>query len=194
VFRIGVHVGDVVEESDGDLMGDGVNVAVRLEGVAEPNGVPLSEDAYRQVRGRIDAEFVDHGELPLKNISYPVRVYRRNLDSAPPPATGRSHLMLPLPDRTSIAVMPFWNVSGNPEQDYFVDGMVEDIITGLARVRWLFVIARNSTYAYRGKSVDARQIGRDLGVRYLLEGSLRRAGVRLRLTAEIVEAESGRHI
>jgi adenylate cyclase len=194
VFRIGVHVGDVVEEPDGDLMGDVVNVAARLEEIAEPNGVALSQDAYRQVRGRVDDEFVDHGELPLKNISYPVQVFRRDSDSSPPPLSEASPSALPASDRPSIAVMPFWNVSDDREQDYFVDGMVEDIITGLARLRWLFVIARNSTYACRGKALDARQVGRDLGVRYLLEGSLRRSGDRLRITAEIVETESGRHI
>jgi adenylate cyclase len=193
VFRIGVHVGDVVEETDGDLMGDGINVAARLEAIAEPNRVVLSEDTYRQVRGRIDVTFVDLGERPLKNISYPVRVYQHDVDSAPlAPDTSRP--ILPLPDRPSIAVLPFRNMSGDPEQEYFVDGMVEEIVTGLARIRWLFVIARNSSYVYKGRTVDVRQVGRDLGVRYLLEGGVRKAGNRLRVTAELVEAESGRHI
>jgi adenylate cyclase len=193
VFRIGVHVGDVVEEIDGDLMGDGINVAARLEAIAEPNRIVLSEDTYRQVRGRIDVAFIDLGERPLKNISYPVRVYQHDMDATPSaPDTWRP--ALPLPDRPSIAVLPFRNISGDPEQEYFVDGMVEEIITGLARIRWLFVIARNSSYVYKGRTVDVRQVGRDLGVRYLLEGSVRKAGNRVRVTGELVEAESGRHI
>jgi adenylate cyclase len=192
-FRIGVHVGDVVEECDGDLMGDGINVAARLEAIAEPNRLVLSEDTFRQVRGRIDGAFVDLGERPLKNISFLVRVYQHDVDSARL-APNALRPTLRLPDRPSIAVLPFRNMSGDPEQEYFVDGMVQEIIAGLGRIRWLLVIARNSSYVYKGKTVDVRQVGRDLGVRYLLEGSVQKEGNRLRVTGELVEAESGRHI
>jgi TolB-like protein/class 3 adenylate cyclase/Tfp pilus assembly protein PilF len=194
-FRVGIHLGDVVEEADGDLMGDGVNIASRLEGVCEPGGVCLSGAAYEQVRDRVKGTFVDLGEKLLKNIARPVRIY--NL----PPAqlTSKSAVVdtppnLALPDKPSIAVLPFQNMSGDTEQDYFADGMVEDIVTGLSRIKWLFVIARNSSFVYKGKAVDVRQIGRELGVRYLLEGGVRKAGARLRITAQLVEAETGAHL
>jgi adenylate cyclase len=196
-FRIGIHLGDVVEESDGDLMGDGINIASRLEGVASPGTICLSEDAYRQVRARLDLAVSDLGATKLKNIAEPMRVYSlavglaSNAMPATPAEPGGS---LALPDRPSIAVLPFTNMSGDAEQDYFADGMVEDIITGLARIKWLFVIARNSSFAYKGKSVDVKQAGRELGVRYVLEGSVRKASSRVRVTSQVVEAETGRHV
>jgi TolB-like protein/class 3 adenylate cyclase/Tfp pilus assembly protein PilF len=197
-FRIGIHLGDVVEESDGDLMGDGVNIAARLEGIAEPGGVCLSNAAYEQVRDKLKEEFVDLGEQSLKNIARPVRVYRVALNRS----AAKSELVAPaapeealaLPDKPSIAVLPFENMSGDPEQEYFADGMVEDIITGLSRIKWLFVIARNSSFVYKGKSVDVRQVGRELGVRYVLEGGVRKAGNRVRITAQLLEAETGGHL
>jgi adenylate cyclase len=188
-WRIGVHLGDVLVEGD-DILGDGVNIAARLEGIAEPGGICLSEDAFRQVRGKVDAEFADIGEQSLKNIARPVRVYSLAAQRAvePPPAA------LPLPDKPSIAVLPFQNMSGDPEQEYFVDGMVEEIITALSRIRWLFVIARNSTFTYKGKAVDVKQVGRELGVRYVLEGSVRKGGNRVRITAQLIDAETGAHL
>ncbi|MFO1088503.1 MAG: adenylate/guanylate cyclase domain-containing protein [Hyphomicrobiales bacterium] len=197
-FRIGIHLGDVVQELDGDLMGDGVNVAARLEGVAEPGSICLSEDAYRQVRSRLDVAIHDLGEARLKNISEPVRVYSLRVGSQGAPVVKVAPSQPPqqpkLPEKASIAVLPFQNLSGDADQEYFADGMVEDIITGLARIKWLFVIARNSTFAYKGKAVDIRQAGRELNVRYVLEGSVRRAGNRLRVTGQLIEAETGRHI
>jgi adenylate cyclase len=198
-FRVGVHLGDVVEESDGDLMGDGVNIAARLEGIADPGGICLSEDAYRQVRSRLDLAISDLGETTLKNITEPVRVYALQVGVG---ASAQSTLVAPAglstqrspPEKPSVAVLPFQNMSGDAEQDYFADGMVEDIITGLARIKWLFVIARNSSFAYKGKSVDVKQAGRELGVRYVLEGSVRRMANRVRVTGQLVEAETGRHI
>ena len=181
VFRIGVHLGDVVEESDGDLMGDGVNIAARLEGVASPGAICLSEDAYRQVRARLDLEVSDLGHTQLKNISEPVRVYSLQV-GLPARATPAMRSAVPvkasalptLPDKPSIAVLPFQNMSGDAEQEYFVDGMVEDITTALSRIKWLFVIARNSAFVYKGRAVDVRQVGRELGVRYVLEGACAR--------------------
>jgi adenylate cyclase len=172
-FRVGIHVGDVVVDGD-DLMGDGVNIAARLETIAETGGIALSEEAWRHVEGKVPARFVDLGEQELKNIARPVRVYRAEMgpQEAERPA-------LALPEKPSIAVLAFQNMSGDPEQDYFCDGMVEDIITGLSRIKWLFVIARNSSFVYKGKAVDVKQVGRELGVRYVLEGSLRKAGNRV---------------
>ena len=201
-FRIGIHLGDVVEESDGDLMGDGVNIAARLEGIAQPGSICLSEDAYRQVKARLDLEVSDLGQTQLKNIIEPVRVYSLQVGlpaqakmAAPvtPPAEKPAE-RLALPDKPSIAVLPFQNMSGDPEQEYFVDGMVEDIITGLSRIKWLFVIARNSSFTYKGRAVDIRQVGRELGVRYVLEGGVRKAGNRLRITTQLIEAETGAHL
>jgi adenylate cyclase len=186
-FRVGVNLGDIIVE-DGDIHGDGVNIAARLEGIAEPGGICISEDAFRQVRGKIDVEFEDIGEQSLKNIARPLRVYRMR-----PPGEARAPA-LPLPDKPSIAVLPFANMSGDPEQEYFVDGMVEEIITALSRIRWLFVIARNSTFTYKGRSVDVKQVGRELGVRYVLEGSVRKAGNRVRITTQLIEAETGVHV
>ena len=192
-WRIGVHLGDVLIEGE-DILGDGVNIAARLEGIAELGGICISEDAFRQVRGKIEAEFADMGEQSLKNIARPLRVYCVELAAGtklqavtPPPA-------LPLPDKPSIAVLPFANMSGDPEQDYFADGMVEEIITALSRIRWLFVIARNSTFTYKGKAVDVKQVGRELGVRYVLEGSVRKGGNRVRITAQLIDATNGAHL
>jgi adenylate cyclase len=195
-FRVGVHLGDVVEEEDGDLMGDGVNIAARLEGIGEPGGVCLSGAVYEQVRGKLREEFLDLGERELKNIARPIRVYRAvmDLDDAKSAAFDRSRPRLALPDRPSIAVLPFQNMSDDASQEYFADGMVEDIITGLSRIKWLFVIARNSSLVYKGKAVDIRQVGRELGVRYVLEGGVRKSAGRLRITAQLVEAETGAHL
>ena len=189
-FRIGVHVGDIIVEED-DIFGDGVNIAARLESIAKTGGVSISEDAWRQVQGKIDATFVDTGEQSLKNIARRVRVYRVELNHG---NVAQSAPSLSLPDGPSIAVLPFQNMSGDFEQDYFCDGMVEDIITGLARIKWLFVIGRNSSSAYKGKSPDIRQVGRDLGVRYVLEGSVRRVGNRVRITSQLVDAQTGLHL
>ena len=186
-FRIGINVGDIIID-EGDIYGDGVNIAARVETLAVPGAVCLSENAYQQVKGKLAFDVSDMGEQRLKNIVEPVRTYSVRLDEA------RERPALTLPDKPSIAVLPFQNMSGDPEQEYFADGMVEDIITGLSRIRWLFVIARNSSFAYKGKSPDVRQIGRDLGVRYVLEGSVRKAAGRVRITAQLVEAESSRHI
>jgi len=197
-FRIGIHLGDVVEETDGDLMGDGVNIAARLEGICETGGICLSEDAYRHVRDRMREEFVDLGEQHLKNIPRPLCAYllRSNYKATPPKvaASDAPSAKLALPDKPSIAVLPFQNMSVDPEQAYFADGVVEEIITGLSRIKWLFVIARNSSFIYREKAVDVRQVGRELGVRYVLEGSLRRSEKHVRITAQLVEAETGAHL
>jgi adenylate cyclase len=166
-FRIGVNIGDVVIE-EGDIFGDGVNIAVRLEGIAAPGGVCISEDVYRQVRGKLDATFEDIGEQKLKNIVQPVRVYRIRIVGTPTgAATSEQPTHLPLPDKPSIAVLAFQNMSGDPAQDYFADGIVEDIITALSRFNNLFVIARNSSFTYKGRAVEIKQVGRELGVRYV---------------------------
>ncbi len=188
-FRVGINLGDIVVEGD-DILGDGVNIAARLEGIAEPGGICLSASAHEQVRGKVEAEFADLGEQSLKNIARSVRAYRVLLET---PVTNQP-AALPLPDKPSIAVLPFQNISGDPEQEYFADGMVEEIITALSRIHWLFVIARNSTFTYKGQSVDVKQVGRELGVRYVLEGSVRKAGQRVRITAQLIDAESGTHL
>jgi adenylate cyclase len=188
-FRIGIHVGDIIIE-EGDIFGDGVNIAARLEGIAEPGGVCISDDTYRQVRGKLDMTFEDGGDQQLKNIDHLVRVYRIQLDTTAKTSAPR----LTLPEKPSIAVLPFQNMSGDSEQEYFCDGMVEDIITGLSHIKWLFVIARNSTFIYKGQAVDVKKAGRELGVRYLLEGSVRRAANRVRITAQLIDAISGHHV
>jgi adenylate cyclase len=194
-FRIGINVGDVMVD-EGDMFGDGVNVAARIEGLAAPGEICVSAAVREQVGEKLPIGFADFGEHSVKNIARPVRVYRIEKGNEPPPgaADGTETAPLPLPDRPSIAILPFANMSGDAEQDYFVDGVVEDIITGLSRIKWLFVIARNSSFAYKGKSPDIRQVGRELGVRYVLEGSVRRAAGRVRITGQLVEAETGRHI
>jgi len=196
-FRIGIHVGDIIID-DNDIFGDGVNIAARLEGLSDLGGVCISDDAYRQVRGKVDIAFEDLGLQTLKNIAQPMRAWRMQIGSisgaaAPNQISGASGQLLALPEKPSIAVLPFQNMSGDPEQEYFADGMVEDIITALSRFRSLFVIARNSSFAYKGKSPDIRQVGRDLGVRYVLEGSVRKSGSRLRITAQLIDTASGAH-
>jgi adenylate cyclase len=191
-WRTGIHLGDVLVEGD-DIFGDGVNIAARLEAIAEPGGICISEDAFRQVQGKIEAVFTDTGEQSLKNIARPLRVYRAGPASAPERPTAPA-TALPLPDKPSIAVLPFANLSGDPEQEYFADGMVEEIITALSRIRWLFVIARNSSFTYKGQAVNVKQVGRELGVRYVLEGSVRKAGQRVRITGQLIEAATGSHL
>jgi adenylate cyclase len=188
-FRIGIHVGDVVVEGD-DLLGDGVNVAARLEGIADTGGILLSGDAYRQVKGKIDVAMEELGERRLKNIASPLHVCRVLLDKS----LRGSAPALPLPDKPSIAVLAFANMSGDPEQEYFSDGLAEDIITLLSQSRSLFVIARNSSFTYKGRAVDVKQVARELGVRYVLEGSVRRGGNRVRVTAQLIDAETGNHV
>ena len=202
-FRIGIHLGDIVEESDGDLMGDGVNIAARLEGIATPGAICLSEDAYRQVKARLDLSVRDLGATMLKNIAEPIRVYSLEVN-VPPEASPRSQSKavvpnrvseaLEQPDRPSIAVLPFQNMSGDPEQEYFADGMVEDIITALSRFKSLFVIARNSSFTYKGRAVDIKQVGRELGVRYVLEGSVRKSANRVRITGQLIDSDTGAHL
>jgi adenylate cyclase len=193
-FRIGINVGDVVVE-DGDIFGDGVNVAARLEALAEPGGICVSARVQEDAAGRLELMFADMGEQDLKNIARPVRAYRvipgegrpkvAPIEGAPP---------LALPDKPSITVLPFTNMSGDAEQEYFADGMVEEIITALSRIRWLFVIARNSSFVYKGQAADVKRVGRELGVRYVLEGSVRKGGGRVRITAQLIEAETGAHL
>jgi len=191
-FRIGINVADIVVE-DGDIFGDGVNVAARLEALAEPGGICVSARVQEDVAGKLDLTFDDLGEQALKNIARPVRVYRvRNIATKSPSTLAPS--ALPLPDKPSIAVLPFTNMSGDPEQEYFADGMVEEIITALSRIRWLFVIARNSSFTYKGQAIDVKQVGRELGVRYVLEGSVRKAGGRVRITAQLIDAATGAHL
>jgi adenylate cyclase len=187
-FRIGINLGDVIVEEH-DIFGDGVNVAARLEAAAEPGGICVSRVVRDQVRDKLDFAFEDMGEQQVKNIARPVRVYR-----IPLAEMARAKAPLPLPDKPSIAVLPFTNMSGDPEQEYFADGMVEEIITALSRIHWLFVIARNSSFTYKGQSVDVKQVGRELGVRYVLEGSVRKAGGRVRITGQLIDASSDSHL
>jgi TolB-like protein len=186
-FRIGINVGDIIID-EGDIYGDGVNIAARVEALASPGAICVAENAYQQVKGKLALNVGDMGERHLKNIAQPVRVYGLRLEDAP------HHAALALPEKPSIAVLPFQNMSGDPEQEYFADGMVEDIITGLSRIKWLFVIARNSSFTYKGRAVDVKQVGRELGVRYVLEGSVRKAGSRVRITCQLIEGETGAHI
>ena len=198
-FRVGIHVGDVVEESDGDLMGDGVNIAARLEGIAKPGAICLSEDAYRQVSARLDMAVTDLGPTSLKNIERSIRAYCVEVgvaaDAKPAPTPEeRAPERLTLPEKPSIAALPFQNMSGDREQDYFADGIVEDIITALSRFNELFVIARNSSFVYKGNAVDIQQVARDLGVRYVLEGSVRKGGSQVRITAQLIDAATRAHL
>jgi adenylate cyclase len=212
-LRVGINLGDVIVEGD-DLYGDGVNIAARIEALADAGGVFVSNTVHDQVRDRLPFVFEDLGEQQVKNIARPVRVYRVRLDGPfpnPPPRAGEGNALipgsspgaqvgaaeppvLPLPDKPSIAVLPFANMSGDPEQDYFVDGMVEEIITALSRIRWLFVLARNSSFTYKGQAVDVKLVGRELGVRYVLEGSVRKAGNRVRITGQLIDAATGAHL
>jgi adenylate cyclase len=195
-FRIGINIGDIIIEGD-DIFGDGVNIAARVENECEPGGVCLSGSAFEQVRDKTGFFFVDLGEKSLKNIDRPVRLYAIRPRQSSTAAVMKSALEakpFPLPTRPSIAVLPFQNLSGDPEQEYFADGMVEDIITALSRFKSLFVIARNSTFIYKGKPVDVKRVGEELGVRYVLEGSVRKAGNRLRITGQLIEAATNSHI
>jgi adenylate cyclase len=188
-FRIGVNLGDVIIDGD-DIFGDGVNIAARLEAMAEPGGICIERTVLMQTRGKLDFPVEDLGEQTLKNIAQPVHVFRVLAEKKPMPERAD----LALPDKPSIAVLPFQNMSGDPEQEYFVDGMVEEIITALSRIRWLFVIARNSSFTYKGKSVDVKQVGRELGVRYVLEGSVRKGSNRVRITGQLIDTATGAHI
>ena len=194
-FRVGIHLGDVVEEADGDLMGDGVNIAARLEGIAKPGAICLSEDAYRQVKGRLDLAVTDLGPTQLKNIAEPIRVYSLEVGQpaqakpAPAPAPEKS-----APPRLSIVVLPFANIGGDPEQEHFVDGVTESLTTDLSRIRGAVVIARNTAFTYKGKPLDVKTIGRELNVRYVLEGSVQRGGNRMRVNVQLIDAETGNHL
>ena len=188
-FRIGVHVGDVMVDGD-NLLGDGVNIAARLEALAEPGAIFVSAAARDHIGNKLPLAFHDLGDQRVKNIAQAIRVYRVQMEKP----TAQPAAALPLPDKPSIAVLPFQNISGDPEQEYFADGMVEEIITALSRIRWLFVIARNSSFSYKGQSPDVTQVGRELGVRYVLEGSVRKGGNRVRITAQLIDAETGTHL
>src|SRR5476651_611970 len=193
-FRIGIHVGDVMVKG-GDLFGDGVNIAARLQTLASAGGTCISGVAHDQVRKILPFAFTDLGAQQVKNIEEPIRTFAVSVKGASAVA-GASNTTMPLalPDKPSIAVLPFQNMSGDPEQEYFADGMVEDIITGLSRSKSLFVIARQSTFTYKGKAVDVKQVGRELGVRYVLEGSVRKAGTRVRITGQLIDASTGVHL
>jgi TolB-like protein/class 3 adenylate cyclase len=195
VFRIGVHLGDVVEESDGDLMGDGVNIAARLEGIAEPSAICLSEDAYRQVKGRLDLAVSDLGQTQLKNIAGSIRVYSLEVGkpahARPIPAGAPEK---PAPPRLSIVVLPFANIGGDPSHEHFVDGVTESLTTDLSRIRGAVVVARNTAFTFKGKPLDVKSIGRELNVRYVLEGSVQRGGNRMRVNVQLIDAETGNHL
>ncbi len=208
-FRIGLHLGDVIEKADGTVYGDGVNIAARLQALAEPGGITVSESIRSAVKGKVGASFEDQGERGVKNIADPVRAWRVCVGAAgspdsPPPssqpspadrkASAAGEIDLSLPDKPSIAVLPFVNMSGEPEQEYFTDGITEDIITELSRFHSLFVIARNSSFSYKGQSPDIRRVGKELGVRYVLEGSIRKSAQRIRVTAQLIDAPSGNHL
>ncbi|MBV8320013.1 MAG: adenylate/guanylate cyclase domain-containing protein [Hyphomicrobiales bacterium] len=205
-FRMGINVGDIIIE-EGDIYGDGVNIAARLEALAEPSGICLSAAAHEQVRDRLDITFDDLGEQQVKNIARPVHAFAVRLGpragACPWQGTGGPHAggtpafqatPLPLPDKPSLAVLPFQNLTGDAEQEYFVDGMVEEITTAIARLPWLFVIARNSAFTYKGKPVDVKQVAQELGVRYVLEGGVRKAGNRVRITGQLIDTTTGAHI
>jgi TolB-like protein/class 3 adenylate cyclase len=195
-FRIGIHLGDVVEESDGDLMGDGVNIAARLEGMAKPGTICLSEQAYWQVKGRLDLAVSDLGPTELKNIAEPVRVYSLQVGvPAPAKPVAKAELAsASTPPRLSIVVLPFAKLGGDPEQEYFIDGVTESLTTDLSRISGSFVIGRNTAFTYKGKHVDLKQIGRELNVRYVLEGSVQRGGSRMRVNVQLIDAETGNHL
>jgi TolB-like protein/class 3 adenylate cyclase/tetratricopeptide (TPR) repeat protein len=197
-FRIGIHVGDIIFD-DNDIFGDGVNIAARLEGIAEPGGVCMSDDTHRQIRGKVEIACDDLGPQALKNIAEPMRAWRVQLGgqsaaTAQPGSPAGQAPPLALPDGPSIAVLPFQNISGDPEQEYFADGMVEEIITALSRFQHLFVIARNSSFTYKGRAVDVKQVGRELGVRYVMEGSVRKAGNRVRINGQLIDTATGAHL
>jgi len=191
-LRIGVNLGEVIV-GDGDLFGDGINIAVRLEGAADPGGILISEKVYSEVEGKLDARFEDRGEQQFKNISKPIRAFavRAGAHGA---LIDRLSAAPPLPDKPSIAVLPFENMSGDPEQEYFADGMVEEIITALSRFKWLFVVARNSSFTFKSRAIDIKEVGRRLGVRYVLEGSVRKAAGKVRIIGQLIDALTGAHI
>jgi TolB-like protein/class 3 adenylate cyclase/Flp pilus assembly protein TadD len=196
-FRVGIHLGDVVEESDGDLMGDGVNIAARLEGIAKPGAICLSEDAYRQVKGRLDLTVSDLGQTELKNIAEPIRVYSLEVGAAAQASPAPSVATVadtPAPPRLSIVVLPFTSLGVDVEHELFVDGVTESLTTDLSRINNAFVVSRNTAFTYKGKQVDAKQIGRDLNVRYLLEGSIQRGGSRMRVNVQLIDAITGNHL
>jgi adenylate cyclase len=197
-FRIGINVGDIISDAN-DIYGDGVNVAARLEALAEPGGICVSRNVHDQVRDKLNFGFEDMGEQTIKNIARPIGVHRISLAETAPLAAVHSAAAASKPEpassnRPSIAVLPFANMSGDPEQEYFADGISEDIITGLSKLRWFFVIARNSSFAYKGKTVDVKRAAHELGVRYILEGSVRKGGNRVRITAQLIDAATGNHI
>jgi adenylate cyclase len=195
-FRIGIHLGDVIEKADGTIYGDGVNIAARLEGLAEPGGITVSDAVQGAVRGKVTASFVDLGEQQMKNISHPVRAFaaRPSSDLVRQKMPIAGNVGPPLPDKPSIAVLPFVNMSGDSEQEYFADGIVEEIITGLSRFSSLLVIAHHSSFTYKGQAIDVTQIGHELGVRYVLQGSVRKAGEKVRIAAQLIEAAKGGHM
>ena len=195
-FRVGIHLGDVVEESDGDLMGDGVNIAARLEGIAKPGAICLSEDAYRQVKGRLDLVVSDLGNTELKNIAEPIRVYSLEVGQGAQanPAPSVMAIDKPAPPRLSIVVLPFASLGGDAQQEHFVDGVTETLTTDLSRIANAFVVARNTAFTYKGKPVDAKELGRELNVRYILEGSIQRGGSRMRVNVQLIDAATGNHL
>jgi adenylate cyclase len=197
-FRIGIHMGDVIEKADGTVYGDGVNIAARLEGLAEPGGVTVSDAVHGAVRGKVATNFADQGEQQVKNIAYPVRAFRLTgaAQSAPVAisAAASSEPELRPPDKPSLAVLPFTNMSGDAEQEYFADGITEDIITDVSKISGLFVIARNSSFTYKKQHVDVKEVGRRFGVRHVLEGSVRKAGMKVRINVQLIDAESGGHV
>ena len=193
-FRVGINIGDIIVEAH-DIFGDGVNIAARLEGIAEPGGICISSSAYDQVRGKVAVEFIDLGEQSLKNIARPVQTYAVVGDRLGPATKGGSTKPSPSSaPRLSIVVLPFANIGGDPEQDYFVDGVTESLTTDLSRISGSFVIGRHTAFTYKGKAVDLKQIGRELNVRYVLEGSVQRSGNRLRVNAQLIDAETGNHL
>jgi len=198
-FRIGVHLGEIIEKPDATVYGDGVNIAARLEGLCEPGGITVSDAVYSAVRGKIAASFVDQGEQQVKNIAYPVRAYKVTTTEPTPPAAAAAAAppadpVLRPPDKPSLAVLPFTNMSGDSEQEYFADGITEDIITDVSKVPGLFVIARNSSFTFKKQNVDVKEVGRKLGVRHVLEGSVRKAGMKVRINVQLIDAESGGHV
>jgi TolB-like protein/class 3 adenylate cyclase/Flp pilus assembly protein TadD len=196
-FRIGIHVGDIIIDND-DIFGDGVNIAARLENIADPGGICLSDDAYRQIRGKVDTAFEDMGRQTLKNITEPIRAWRMKIgaeiSAARHSTSTEPHHVRPLSGKPSIAVLPFQNMSGDREQEYFADGIAEDVLTTLSKIQELMVIARNSSFAFKGQNRDIREIGQILGARYLLEGSVRKVGNRIRLTAQLIDSRDGGHL
>ena len=199
-FRIGVHLGDVMEKSDGTVFGDGVNIAARLEALAEPGGITVSDAVQGAVRGKVEATFDDQGEQRVKNIAHPVHAYRWVMSEQDASQSGFGQVSgfgpigKPLSDKPSIAVLPFHNLSNDPDQEYFADGIAGDLLTALSRYRWLMVIARSSSFSYKGRSPDMRQVGRELGVRHIVEGSVRRSGDRIRISAQLIDASDGNHV